>query len=51
MELAKSGRRSPGFGTAAGSRDAAPESTKRFRPSECHFNCMIFIVFFSIAPQ
>jgi hypothetical protein len=51
MELAKFGVRTPGFGASAGSCDAAPESQKRFHPSESHFNCMIFIVFFSIAPQ
>jgi hypothetical protein len=51
MTLAKSGRRPRGVGTMAGSRDAAPESPKRFRYSELHFNYMIFIMFFSIAPQ
>jgi hypothetical protein len=51
MELAKFGARLPGFGPPTESRDAAPAAQKRFRPSESHFNCMICIVFFSIAPQ
>jgi hypothetical protein len=51
MELAKFRARPSGFGASAGSRDATPESQKRFHLSEWHFNCMIFIVFFSIAPQ